>query len=357
LFAVCDPVEIDVLTAAAAGMIRCKGCRTPQLGDGPRPALYSFNVGDFPAGAQRGPTCWRAAGRRTFEARREGRAPAEVHTSRRLCHPDIVRTALTVAGSDPSGGAGIQADLKTFHQFGVYGEAVVTLITVQNTVSVDRVECLAPDLVAQQLRAVLADIPPQAIKTGALGNAGIVTAIANMLRTSTAPLVVDPVTISKHGARLMNVEAQEALVRDLLPLAFLITPNLDEAAALSGLVVEDVASMKKAAERLAEMGPRAVLVKGGHLRGDAVDVLLYGGEWFEFVSPRVATGNTHGAGCTYSAAITAELARGTGLRAAVERAKEFVTEAIRTSPGLGRGAGPLNHFAADFRRSSGTGGT
>jgi hydroxymethylpyrimidine/phosphomethylpyrimidine kinase len=256
-----------------------------------------------------------------------------------------VRTALTIAGSDPSGGAGIQADLKTFHQFGVYGEAVVTLITVQNTVSVERVECLAPDLVAQQLRAVLADIPPQAIKTGALGNAGIVTAIANVLRPSTAPLVVDPVMIGKHGARLMSVEAQEALVRDLLPLAFLVTPNLDEAAALSGLVVEDVASMKKAAERLAEMGPRAVLVKGGHLRGDAVDVLLDGGEWFEFASARVATGNTHGAGCTYSAAITAELARGTGLRAAVERAKEFVTEAIRTSPGLGSGAGPLNHFA------------
>jgi hydroxymethylpyrimidine/phosphomethylpyrimidine kinase len=273
-----------------------------------------------------------------------------MHTSRLLCHPDIVRIALTIAGSDPSGGAGIQADLKTFHQFGVYGEAVITLITVQNTVSVERVECLAPGLVAQQLCAVLADIPPHAIKTGALGNAGIIAAIADVLGPSKAPLVVDPVMISKHGARLMNVEAQEALVRDLLPLAFLVTPNLDEAAALSGLVVDDVASMKKAAERLAEMGPRSVLVKGGHLRGEAIDVLLDGGEWFEFASPRVATRNTHGAGCTYSAAITAELARGTGLVAAVQRAKEFVTEAIRTSPGLGSGAGPLNHFAGDFRR-------
>jgi hydroxymethylpyrimidine/phosphomethylpyrimidine kinase len=253
--------------------------------------------------------------------------------------------ALTIAGSDPSGGAGIQADLKTFHQFGVYGEAVVTLITVQNTVSMDRVECLAPDLVAQQVRAVLADIPPQAIKTGALGNAGIMAGVASVLRDSTAPLVVDPVMIGKHGTRLMSVEAQDALVRELLPLAFLITPNLDEAEALSGLTVRDVSSMKKAAERLVEIGARSVLVKGGHLEGDAIDILLHRGEWFEFAAPRVATRNTHGAGCTYSAAITAELARGTGLPAAVGRAKKFVTEAIRTSPGLGSGAGPLNHFA------------
>jgi hydroxymethylpyrimidine/phosphomethylpyrimidine kinase len=253
--------------------------------------------------------------------------------------------ALTIAGSDPSGGAGIQADLKTFHQFGVYGEAVVTLITVQNTVSVDRVECLAPDLVAQQVSAVLSDIPPQAIKTGALGNAGIIAGVASTLRDSTAPIVVDPVMISKHGARLMSVEAQDALLRELLPLAFLITPNLDEAAALSGLAVFDVASMKRAAERLFEMGARSVLVKGGHLEGDAIDILLHGGEWFEFAAARVATRNTHGAGCTYSAAITAELARGTDLPAAVRLAKMFVTEAIRTSPGLGSGAGPLNHFA------------
>jgi hydroxymethylpyrimidine/phosphomethylpyrimidine kinase len=253
--------------------------------------------------------------------------------------------ALTIAGSDPSGGAGIQADLKTFHRFGVYGQAVVTLITVQNTVIVDRVECLAPDLVAQQVRAVLADIPPQAIKTGALGNAGIIASIAGVLRDSTVPLVVDPVMISKHGARLMSVEAQAALVNELLPLAFLITPNLDEAKALSGLTVRDVASMKKAAERLAEMGARSVLVKGGHLEGDAIDILLHRGEWFEFPAPRFRTRNTHGAGCTYSAAIAAEVARGADLPVAVERAKKFVTEAIRTSPGLGSGAGPLNHFA------------
>lgn len=253
--------------------------------------------------------------------------------------------ALTIAGSDPSGGAGIQADLKTFHRFGVYGEAVVTLITAQNTIGVDRVECLAPDLVAQQVRAVLADIPPQAIKTGALGNAGIIESVASILRHSTAPLVVDPVMISKHGARLMSGDAQDALVRELLPLAFLIAPNLDEASALSGVTADDVPSMKMAAERLSGLGARSVLVKGGHLKGDAVDVLLHRGEWFEFAAPRVETRNTHGSGCTYSAAITAELARGADLPAAVRFAKEFVTEAIRTNPGLGRGAGPLNHFA------------
>jgi hydroxymethylpyrimidine/phosphomethylpyrimidine kinase len=278
-----------------------------------------------------------------------------------LWHSEIVSSAppvaLTIAGSDASGGAGIQADLKTFHQFGVYGEAVVTLVTVQNTMTVERVEYQAPDLVAQQLRAVLADIPPQAIKTGALGNAGIITAIARALRDSAAPFVVDPVLISKHGARLLSADAQEALIRELLPLAFLITPNLDEAAALSGLVVDDIPSMKKSAERLVSMGPRSVLVKGGHLSGDAVDVLLHGGQWFEFAAPRVATTNTHGAGCTYSAAITAELARGSELPVAVKCAKDFVTEAIRTSPGLGRGAGPLNHFAAGFRRTYGSGGT
>ena len=256
-----------------------------------------------------------------------------------------IPVALTIAGSDPSGGAGIQADLKTFHQFGAYGEAVVTLLTVQNTTTVERVECLRPDLVEQQLRAVLADIPPQAIKTGALGGSDLISAIAGVLRDLTVPLVVDPVMVSKHGAQLIHDDAREALIRKLLPRAALLTPNLDEASVLTGLNVTDVPSMKQAAERLAEMGACSVLVKGGHLKGDAVDVLLHGGKFLELASARVATRSTHGAGCTYSAAITAELARGTDLVSAVRRAKKFVTEAIRTAPGLGRGAGPLNHFA------------
>src|SRR5579859_4594387 len=161
--------------------------------------------------------------------------------------------ALTIAGSDPSGGAGIQADLKTFHQFGVYGEAVITLVTVQNTTRVDRVECLKPELVVEQLRAVLGDIPPNAIKTGALGDAAVIGAIAGGLRDFRGPLVVDPVIVSKHQARLMSLEAQDVLVSEMFPLATLVTPNLDEAAAFAGFPVDDIPSMKKAAECLVRM--------------------------------------------------------------------------------------------------------
>jgi hydroxymethylpyrimidine/phosphomethylpyrimidine kinase len=254
--------------------------------------------------------------------------------------------ALTIAGSDPSGGAGIQADLKTFHQFGVYGEAVITLITVQNTRGVDRVEFLAPDLIADQIRAVLDDIPPAAAKTGALGNCGIIEAVAGLAAGFPFPLVVDPVILSKHGGALLEADAVEALKTRLLPHAFLVTPNLEEAALLTGTEVRNVADMRRAAEKLAALGPRAVLVKGGHLGdGDATDVLFYQGEFREFTSPRIATHNTHGTGCTLSAAITAGLASGRDLPEAVERAKRYVTAAIRSNPELGGGAGPLDHHA------------
>ncbi|MCW5982477.1 MAG: bifunctional hydroxymethylpyrimidine kinase/phosphomethylpyrimidine kinase [Bryobacteraceae bacterium] len=253
--------------------------------------------------------------------------------------------ALTIAGSDPSGGAGIQADLKTFHQFGVYGEAVITLLTVQNTVGVQRVECLPPDLVLAQLEAVLDDIPPQAAKTGALGNAALARAIAEAAEGFDFPLVVDPVMISKHGAPLLRDDAREAVRTALLPRAALITPNLPEASALCDLPVNDLAGMRAAAERLVAMGARAALVKGGHLAGDAVDVLFDGSRWREYSAPRVATRHTHGTGCAYSAAITAELARGVALEEAVAGAKAYITRAIQTNPGLGRGAGPVNHHA------------
>ncbi|HZT31522.1 MAG TPA: bifunctional hydroxymethylpyrimidine kinase/phosphomethylpyrimidine kinase [Bryobacteraceae bacterium] len=251
--------------------------------------------------------------------------------------------ALTIAGSDPSGGAGIQADLKTFHQFGVYGEAVITLITVQNTVSVERVECLEAGLVAAQLRAVLADIPPRAAKTGALGSRAIVEAVAAAARDFTFPLVVDPVIISKHGRPLANGEAIAAIREQLLPRAALITPNLPEAEVLAGMPVLDLAGMHAAALRLHKAGAHAVLIKGGHLAGAATDLLFDGGDWHEFPAPRLETPHTHGTGCTYSAAITASLAQGFSLAAAVARAKRFITEAIRTNPGLGHGAGPVNH--------------
>jgi len=248
--------------------------------------------------------------------------------------------ALTIAGSDPSGGAGIQADLKTFHQFGVYGEAVITLITVQNTVGVQRIECLAPALVAQQIHAVLDDIPPQAIKLGAVGNAAIVEAVAAALEHSTAPLVIDPVMISKHGAPLMDAAAIDAFKRLLIPRAFLITPNLPEAFALTG-----EQEIQAAASALVAAGARAALIKGGHTGGPrSDDLLLYNG-WHTFAAERIESRNTHGTGCTYAAAITAELAKGVDLLTAVGRAKSYVTQAIRTAPGLGKGVGPLNHFA------------
>ncbi len=253
--------------------------------------------------------------------------------------------ALTIAGSDPSGGAGIQADLKTFHQFGVYGEAVITLITVQNTVRVDRVECLAPELVIEQLRAVIEDIPPGAAKTGALGSAPLVRALAEAAAGLSFPLVVDPVMVSKHGLALMAEQAKDAVIEALLPRAFLVTPNIPEAEVLAGMEIHGIEDMRSAARRIHESGASAVLVKGGHLAGDAIDLLYDGARFQEFAGPRIATSHTHGTGCTYSAAITAGLARGCALEEAVGQAKQFITEAIRTNPGLGKGSGPVNHHA------------
>ena len=259
--------------------------------------------------------------------------------------------ALTIAGSDPSGGAGVQADLKTFHQFGVYGEAVITLLTVQNTRRVSNVVVMPAALVIEQLEAVLEDIRPGAAKTGALGSAEVVRAIARAAGQFDFPLVVDPVMISKHGASLMAGDARRALLEELMPRAYLITPNTHEAAALSGMRVTNLDEMRKAAERLHQLGAQHVLVKGGHSTGNAIDVLFAGGGMLEFPAERIDTVHTHGTGCTYSAAITAELSKGLPLETAVERAKQFITEAIRTNPGLGGGAGPVNHFATRINTS------
>jgi hydroxymethylpyrimidine/phosphomethylpyrimidine kinase len=251
----------------------------------------------------------------------------------------MIPIALTIAGSDPSGGAGIQADLKTFHQLHVYGAAAITLITVQNTTRVSRVETLDPALVSEQIDAVLEDLPPQAAKTGALGTAAIIEAVAGC--AIKCPLVVDPVMISKHGAPLMDSTARGALRRLLLPKAALVTPNLHEAAELARMPVEDLDQMRVAATRI---GP-SVLIKGGHLNGDAVDLLYHDGGFTELRAARVDTRHTHGTGCTYSAAITAFLSRGFPMVEAVTRAKRFIDEAIRTNPGIGAGSGPVNHWA------------
>jgi hydroxymethylpyrimidine/phosphomethylpyrimidine kinase len=258
-----------------------------------------------------------------------------------------VPVALTIAGSDPSGGAGIQADLKTFHQFGVYGEAVITLLTAQNTRCGGRVEVLPAGLVMEQLQAVLEDIPPAATKTGALGSGEIVGALARAVDTFHFPLVVDPVLTGKRGQVLLDSSAVTALRDDLLPRAALITPNVPEAETLAGLAIRGPEEMRRAAEILRGMGARAVLIKGGHLEANAkmLDLLLDGGEWHEFPAPRLETRHTHGTGCTYSAAITAGLACGHTLPSAIARAKQYLHEAIRTAPALGSGCGPLNHHA------------
>lgn len=255
--------------------------------------------------------------------------------------------ALTIAGSDPSGGAGLQADLKTFHQFGVYGMSVVTLLTIQNTTEVISVDPLDPDYVVRQLEAVTSDIPPQAAKTGALGSAEIVAAVARWAAGKACPVVVDPVMISKHGQPLMAADAGRALMQELLPQAALVTPNLPEAAALTGREVSSLDDMRRAARRIADLGPRAVLIKGGHLDAgqEAVDLLYADGAEELFTTQRYDTRHTHGTGCTYSAAITAELAKGVDLIGAVRAAKRYISEAIATAPGLGRGSGPINHHA------------
>jgi hydroxymethylpyrimidine/phosphomethylpyrimidine kinase len=254
---------------------------------------------------------------------------------------------LTIAGSDPSGGAGLQADLKTFHRFGVYGEAVCTLITVQNSLGVSHIEVLAPELIGEQIAAVLEDIPPAAVKTGALGSAETVRAVSRAAAEWRFPMVVDPVVLSTSGSPLLSEDGVRVLCQELLPLARLVTPNLAEAALLAGIPVRTPAEMRMAGCKIRALGPRAVLIKGGHLEGDATDLLFDGAEWREFSAPRIPARHTHGTGCAYSAAITAALARGEPLSAAVTRAKAWIQQAIRTSPGLGRGSGPLNFHAEE----------
>jgi hydroxymethylpyrimidine/phosphomethylpyrimidine kinase len=253
--------------------------------------------------------------------------------------------ALTIGGSDPSGGAGIQADLKTFHQFGVYGEAVIALITVQNSVRVSRVETMDPGLVEEQIAAVLEDIPPDAAKTGALGSVEVVEAVARAAAHFDFPLVVDPVMVSTQGRELLSPAAIHAMRESLLPLATLVMPNVPEAEALAGIEIRGLDDVRRAACLIRSMGPRAVLIKGGHLEAEATDILFDGAEYREFPAPRVATPHTHGTGCTYSAAVTAGLAAGLHLHEAVARAKRFIHEAIRGNPGLGHGRGPVNHHA------------
>jgi len=259
-----------------------------------------------------------------------------------------VARALTIAGSDSGGGAGIQADLKTFHQLGAYGMSAITAVTAQNTLGVQRAFALPPDVVEAQLDSVLSDIGADAAKTGMLATRDIVETVARKCREyGVRRLVVDPVLLSSSGTPLLAPDAVGAFVRELLPLAALVTPNAPEACALLGLErVDSVADMEEAARRLHALGPKAVLVKGGHVRGaDATDVLFDGETFHRFVSPRQSTPHTHGTGCTLSAAATALLARGAALPEAIAEAKRFIDAAIRGALPLGRGVGPTHHGA------------
>jgi hydroxymethylpyrimidine/phosphomethylpyrimidine kinase len=263
----------------------------------------------------------------------------------RVSGPPPRPRALSIAGSDPSGGAGIQADLKTFSALGVYGMTAITAVTVQNTQGVAGFEAIAPATVADQVRAVATDVGVDAAKTGMLANAAIVDAVAAVVaEVGVGPLVVDPVSVSKHGHALLAPEAVASLRERIVPLAALVTPNLPEAAVLAGFPVGTRDDMRRAADAILGLGAAAVLVKGGHLPGaeEAADLLADGRTHAWISAPRIDTPNTHGTGCTLSAAIAARLAIGDDLLAAVQAGKRFVTEAIRASLTLGEGIGPVD---------------
>lgn len=254
-----------------------------------------------------------------------------------------VARALTIAGSDSGGGAGIQADLKTFAALGVHGMSAITALTAQNTFEVTMVHDVPVEMVREQIRVVVRDIGVDAVKTGMLHTSEIIEAVADELRGISAPLVVDPVMVAKSGASLLREDARRSLIEVLLPLATVVTPNAREAETLSGLKVRDLETQKQAAKRIAELGPRAVVVKGGHMEGDKVlDVLYWEDEFRVYEAERLESRNTHGTGCTFASAIAAELAKKTPIPRAVEIAKNFVMDAIRYGLPLGRGHGPVN---------------
>jgi len=258
-----------------------------------------------------------------------------------------MQIALTIAGSDSGGGAGIQADIKAMQAHGVFAASVITAVTAQNTVAVTDSFELPLEMIEAQIDAIFQDLAVSATKTGMLPSAAIIELVARKLRErDVEPLVVDPVMISKSGFALLKADAIETLKRELLPLATVLTPNIHEAEALSGLKIRELEDMRAAAKAIHDLGPSAVLVKGGHLEQnrEAVDVLYDGRQFHNFVAPFIVTKNTHGTGCTYASAIAANLARGFKLRESIARAKRYVTDAIRHGLSIGQGYGPTHHF-------------
>lgn len=258
----------------------------------------------------------------------------------------MVPRALTIAGSDSGGGAGIQADLKTFTVLGVYGMSAITSITVQNTLGVYGVVDIPPDVVYEQIRVVVEDIGVDACKTGMLSKEETIKAVAKAIRDlKIEKLVVDPVMKAKSGDPLLKQSAKETLIKELLPLALLITPNIPEAEELCGFEIKNIEDMEKACKKILSYGPYAVVVKGGHIEGDESVDVFYDGNSFEYFKGKfIKTKNTHGTGCTFSSAITAYLSKGNSLKESVFKAKEYIQKAIENSLPLGKGHGPLNHM-------------
>jgi len=265
-----------------------------------------------------------------------------------------VPKALTIAGSDSGGGAGIQADLKTFAALGVYGTSAITAVTAQNTLGVTDVQEIALPTISAQIDAVMSDIGADAAKTGMLSSAPIIETVAAAIQKhGIENLVVDPVMVAASGARLLRENAVDALKRDLLPRALLVTPNVPEAEVLAGFPIRSANDMRKAAQEIARTGARNVVVKGGHAQGDeAIDILFDGREFREFTAERIRSTNTHGTGCTFSSAIAGGLALGKTVPESVDLAKRYVTEAIRHAFSVGGGHGPLNHFFAFWTSDS-----
>lgn len=264
-----------------------------------------------------------------------------------------MKRILTIAGSDSGGGAGIQTDLKTITVLGGYGMSVITALTAQNTVGVQAVFELPLEFIEKQIDSVIEDIGVDAVKTGMLSSSPIVSLVASKIKQyRVKQLIVDPVMVAKSGDPLLKEEAQKALREELIPLAFVVTPNLPEASVLAGFPVKDLKTMKEAARHIHDLGARNVLVKGGHLKGEIVDLLFDGKAFFEYPGPRIPTKNTHGTGCTFASAIATELAKGNGVQTAVKRAKVFMEMAIRFSLPLGKGHGPTNPYAMIAREAA-----
>ncbi|MGB4215790.1 MAG: bifunctional hydroxymethylpyrimidine kinase/phosphomethylpyrimidine kinase [Thermacetogeniaceae bacterium] len=256
-----------------------------------------------------------------------------------------MKILLTIAGSDSSGGAGIQADLKTFSALGTYGMSVITAVTAQNTMGVKSVRELDREIIEDQINCLFEDIHIDAVKVGMVASREIIDVIGETLSRWQPPhVVIDPVMVSKSGCHLLRPEAKEELINVLLPLADVVTPNIPEAEAITGEKITDIEQMEKAALEICALGAKNVVIKGGHLDGDPVDVLYANGRFYHFKGNRVHTKNTHGTGCTFSSAIAAYLARGYDVYEAVKRAKDYITGAIEQAQDIGHGVGPTNHF-------------